>query len=284
VELARLLRLDPRIRFGPMEDRWAAVPMPGTDWLQREVEELIEFAMRNRPEIAENIALVRFSLERERGAHYRPYLPQVQMSYFAGGFGGGPLRDPRSKITQALNGPIDKPVSSTSDIGRFGHRSDLGVSVGWQLQGFGFGNIAELRESRAMHTQAALRLLAAQDRVRAQVVQVHSSLIQNSERLWVSWEAIADKDGKSNGPVFESVRLNFQRIRGGEGRPLEALDSIRGMNDTLEAYANGLSDYDRTRFRLLVVLGIPSEALYAPAAMPVAPAVPPMPAPVPPNP
>ena len=59
------------------------------------------------------------------------------------------------------------------------------------------------------------------------------------------WEALFDKSGKPAGPVFESVRLNFERIRGGEGRPLEVLDSIRGLNDMLEAYANGLSDYDR---------------------------------------
>jgi outer membrane protein TolC len=271
VELARLLRLDPRIQFGTLEDRWAVVPMPGLDWLQEEVEILIDFAIRNRPEIAENLALVRFSRERERGAHYRPFLPQVQMTYFAGGFGGGPLRDPRTKVTQALNGPIDTPVSSTGDIGRFGHRSDLGVSLGWQLQGLGLGNIAELREARAVQTQAEIRLVTTLERVQAQVVQTRASLTQHNERLWIAWDAIADKDGKPTGPVFESVRLNFERIRGGEGRPLEALDSIRGLNDTLEAYANGLSDYDRTRFRLLVALGVPTAALFDPACMPPPP-------------
>lgn len=277
-ELARLLRLDPRMTFDPLEARWAAVPLPGTDWLMQEVEVLIEFAVRNRPEIAENLALVRFSVERERGAHYRPYLPQVQMSYFAGGFGGGPVRDPRFKITQDLNGPIDKPVSGTSEIERFGHRSDLSVTLGWQLQGLGFGNVAELREARAVHSQAEMRLIAARERVGAQVVQARAAVHQNAERLWTGWEAMAGKDGKPTGPVFESVRLNFERIRGGEGRPLEALDSIRGLNDTLEAYANGLSDYDRAGFRLLVVLGVPPAGLIDPACMPASPPRVPVPA------
>jgi outer membrane protein TolC len=201
------------------------------------------------------------------------------MSYFMGGFGGGPLRDPRSKITQQLNGPIDTPISSTGTIGRFGHRSDLGVSMGWQLQGFGFGNYAELREAQAAALQAQIRLTATQERVGAQVVQTRAALTQTAERLWTAWEALFDKDSKPAGPVFESVRLNFERIRGGEGRPLEALDSIRGLNDVLDAFANSLSDYDRARFRLLVVLGVPTAALCDPAAMPAAPR--PLPAPRP---
>ncbi len=270
-ELARLLRLDPRMDFRPLEDQWGAVPMPGADWLTQDIEVLIDFAVQNRPEVAENTALVQVGVERQRGAHYRPFLPQLQATYFAGGFGGGPARDPRSKIVQELNGPIDRPVTSTGAIARFGHRSDLGLSMAWQLQGLGFGNYAEIRETRAVTSQARIRLVTAQERVAAQVVQTRAAVTQNAERLWTSWEALSDKQGKAAGPVFESLRLNFERIRGGEGRPLEALDSIRGLNDTLDAFANGLSDYDRSRFRLLVVLGVPTTGLFDPTAMPHAP-------------
>jgi outer membrane protein TolC len=260
-ELARLLRLDPQSDFSPLESRWGAMAMPGTQWLTQRVDTLIDFALRNRPEVAENQALVRMSLDRERGAKMRPYLPQVQLSYFAGGFGGGPVRDTRSKITQDPNGPIDLPITGTGTIGNFGSRIDFGATMGWQLQGLGFGNRAEIRESQALFGQSQIRLLYTRDRIAAQVVQTHAALVQTSGRLWTTWDAIADKNGKPAGPIFESIRLNFERIRAGEGRPLEALDSIRGLNDILEAYANGLSDYERARFRLLAVLGVPAEAL-----------------------
>ena len=131
--------------------------------------------------------------------------------------------------------------------------------------------MAELRETQALRNQAQLRLIAFYDRVVAQVVQNHAALVQTTERLWTGWETISDKDGKPNGPVFESIRLNFERIRGGEGRPLEVQDSIRALNDVIEAFANALSDYDRARFRLLVVLGVPSAALFDPACMPPCP-------------
>jgi outer membrane protein TolC len=235
--------------------------MPGTEWLAQRVDTLIEFAWRNRPEIAESQALVQMSVDRERGARIRPYLPQVQLSYFAGGFGGGPLRDTSTKITQDPNGPIDMPITSTGSIGNFGSRIDFGATLGWQLQGLGFGNRAEVRETQALFGQSQIRLLATRDRIAAQVVQTHAALVQTAGRLWTTWDAIADKSGKPAGPIFESIRLNFERIRAGEGRPLEALDSIRGLNDVLEAYANGLSEYERARFRLLAVLGVPAEAL-----------------------
>lgn len=260
-ELARLLRLDPKILLTPVEDRWAAVNLPGIEYLDRDITDLVQFALSNRPEIAEQASLVQFARAREKGAHYRPFLPQVQMLYFAGGFGGGPVRDTSAKIIDPVSGSIDKPITPTGDIERFGHRSDLSIGLGWQLQGLGFGNRAEWRETRAAEAHARFRLLQAHDRVQAQVVQARAAVVQSSDRIWTIWDALSGKDGKAVGPVFESVRLNFARIRGAEGRPLEALDSLRGLNDTLEAYANGLSDFDRARFRLLVVLGIPGSAI-----------------------
>ena len=54
-------------------------------------------------------------------------------------------------------------------------------------------------------------------------------------------------------------------------RPLEVLDSIRGLNDTLEAYGQAVTDYERSRFRLLLTLGLPPEAILDPAKMPLPP-------------
>jgi hypothetical protein len=60
--------------------------------------------------------------------------------------------------------------------------------------------------------------------------------------------------------------LNFERIRGAAGRPLEVLDSIRGLADTLEAYGVDVTNYERARFRLLYALGVPPHSLFDPKA------------------
>src|SRR5207253_2780900 len=80
-----------------------------------------------------------------------------------------------------------------------------------------------------------------------------------------------DADGKPGGPVYRSLRLNFVRIRGGQGRPLEVLDSIRGLNDAVEAYAAALTDHERARFRLLTALGVSAARILNPAQMPCPP-------------
>ncbi len=76
--------------------------------------------------------------------------------------------------------------------------------------------------------------------------------------------ALFDENGKPNGPVFEAIRLNFQRIREVEKtRPLDVLDAIRSLSDLLESYSQAITDYERVRFRLLVVLGVPPEEIIA---------------------
>lgn len=248
-ELARLLRLDPATPLWPAEDFRSPVPLPGTEWLDRPVEDLVGFALNNRPELAENQALVRAALDRVKAAQYRPLLPNVSVGYSWGDFGGGPDPAPKGGF-----GPSGR-------ILHFNTRSDFDVSLVWRLQNMGLGNRAEVREQEALRQQAVLRGLQVQDRVVAQVVQTREQVLDWRRRLDVTRSALLDAEGRPAGPVFRSLRLNFERIRAAEGRPLEVLDSIRGLNDLLEAYGQATTDYERARFRLLVVLGLPAQAI-----------------------
>jgi len=46
------------------------------------------------------------------------------------------------------------------------------------------------------------------------------------------------------------------------------LDSIRGLNDVLEAYGQAVTDYERARFRLLIALGLPPQDILGRLAQP----------------
>jgi hypothetical protein len=131
----------------------------------------------------------------------------------------------------------------------------------------GAGNVAEVREQQALRQQAQLRLLQTQDRVVTQVVQAQESVKGWWERVRITRSSLFDDKGDPDGPVFRSIRLNFERIRGAEGRPLEVIDSIRGLNDQLESFGQDLTDYERSRFRLLIALGLPPDALCLPTAV-----------------
>jgi len=80
-ELARLLRLDPETPLEPAEVFRYPLPLPGEAWMELPLDELVAVALMNRPELAENRALVQAALERVRAAMYRPFLPNVPLNY-----------------------------------------------------------------------------------------------------------------------------------------------------------------------------------------------------------
>jgi outer membrane protein TolC len=256
-ELARLLRLDPALPLEPIEDFSVPLPLLGDDWSNRPLEELIEMALMRRPELAENRALVEAALARVRAARYRPLLPNVGLNYNWGDFGGGP-----DLVKPAGFGP-------SGQIRHFAPRTDLDASIYWRLDNMGLGNRAERRDAEATHRGTLLRQLQVQDRVVTQVVQARDLVLGWRERVAITRQALFDAQGNPEGPVFRSIRLSFDRIRGGEGRPLELLDSIRGLSDTLEAYGQAVTDYERARFRLVIALGLPPQVLFDPAVNPL---------------
>jgi outer membrane protein TolC len=272
-ELARLLRLDPETPLEPVEDFRYPLPLPGEEWSYRPLDELVSIALMNRPELAENRALVQAALDRVRAAKYRPFLPNVALNYAWGDYGGGPDLNPSLVLPPATKGGPPRVVAQPGfgPSGQLHHvapRTDLDVSLFWRLQNLGFGNLAEKREQEALHRQALLRQLQVQDRVITQVVQTLEQVQGWRERLSITRTALFDANGAPAGPVFRSLRLSFERIQGGEGRPLEALDSIRSLSDTLEAYGQAVTDYERSRFQLLIALGMPPAGFIDPSKMP----------------
>ena len=258
-EVARLLRLSPEISLWPLDDFRAPVDFAGLA-LNQPVEEMIRIALSNRPELAENQAQVQAAVERVRAAKYRPLLPSVFVNYNWGGFGGGP--DP----LPGKNGGF----GSSGRISNFNTRSDFDVTLMWRLQSFGLGNHAEIREQESLERQANLRQIQLQDVVITQVIQTHEQIKAWKERVTYVRSALYDSSGKTAGPLFESTRLNFERIREVEKtRPLEVLDSLRRLADLLEIHAQAATDYERARFRLLIVLGLPVDEIISRVSVPL---------------
>jgi len=146
----------------------------------------------------------------------------------------------------------------------------------------GLGNLAEVREQKAVYNQQEIRPGLTIDRVASQVVQAQEQVLRSRERVGIAQSSLYDQAGRPEGIVFRNIRLNFIRIRGGEGRPLEAVDAVRSLSDVLDAYGNDITDYERARFRLLIALGLPAQAVLDPRCMPQPPPLlPPAVAPVP---
>jgi outer membrane protein TolC len=298
-ELSRLLHLDPEIILMPVEDFRFPLQLPADQWMNQSLEQLVSVAMANRPELAENQALVAAALGRVRTAKWRPLMPTLAVGYNIGGFGGGPSivgptivpgSNPPTFVNQTGNG-------SSGHIDNFKSRSEFDAAIVWSLRNLGVGNYAEIKEQEAAHRRLQYAQIQWADRVIAQVVQAQAAVEGWRSRLDITRASLFGPNYELSGPVFESIRLSFERVRGGEGRPLETLDSIRSLSDLLDAYNSAATDYERARFRLMVALGMPpaqivaspsGPAPQAPAPAPQAPmpqgpapapAVPPAPAP-----
>jgi outer membrane protein TolC len=279
-ELARLLRIDPHTTLVPVEDFRVAMPLPADRWADYTDEQLLEVALASRPELAENRALVQLALDRVRQAKWRPWLPNLTVTYNWGDFGGAPDANPPVIKPPTTKGGSPTVVTvpgfgSEGDLRHFNTRTDLDLALFWRFQNMGFGDVAAVRANQALYRQAELRRLQVYEKVVTEVVQAQESVRGWRERLKILSRSLFDAKGNPTGPVFQSLRLNFERIRNVPGsRPLEVLDSIRGLNDLLDAYGQAATEYERARFRLMTALGVPSLGLNVAPAGPAPQATP----------
>jgi outer membrane protein TolC len=247
--LAQLLQLPPDLPLRPIEP--ALVPIALVPE-QAPLPELIAQALINRPELAENRALIAAALERWRAAKVAPWVPEVRLAYAAGGYGGG------------IN----------SFFGAFNGRGDFTATAVWELENLGLGNRAQVRERHSRYAQATYRQVSLEARVAAQVVAAFSEAFASRGQFVPAAEGVK--------AARESYRLNEERIRRApeQGRPIELLQAIQALARARQDYLEVVADYNRAQFRLHTALGNPPLcALESMASIPVAePTVPPEPA------
>ncbi|HEV8004017.1 MAG TPA: TolC family protein, partial [Planctomycetaceae bacterium] len=123
-ELIRILRLDPSAVVEPMEPPQLQVTLVGLD---QPLQELISIGLMNRPELANQQALVRQTVERIRQEKVRPLLPGIY------------LRGSSTPVTGTLAGGFYGGGTNDS-MSNFGARLDLDLQVLWELKELGFGN------------------------------------------------------------------------------------------------------------------------------------------------
>ena len=151
-ELARLLHQDPTIVLWPLEDYRVPVQIPGEGWFNLDLPPLVETALNNRPELAEQQALVQVAVNQVKAAKWRPFFPTLVVTYAEGGFGGGPdlITTPGKSATT---------FGQSGNINNFGNRTDLDAALVWQLQNMGLGNVANVRQTQALQQREQFRLI-----------------------------------------------------------------------------------------------------------------------------
>jgi outer membrane protein TolC len=231
-ELVRLLRLDPAVTLTPAEDQPVAVTFVETD---NPLPPLIEQAFAHRPELVEQRAQLKAALVRLRQEQWRPLIPTVQLGYGGGGFGGGP----GSSVTEMAG------------------RDDFDAMLVWELRNLGLGNLALTRERASLNSQAELSVTQTGDRIAAEVARGYYQARQRKLQIGAARDQVK--------AAAEAVPLNFQGIRGGELRAIEAQQAIQALVYGRSQYLAAVIDYNRAQYSLLRAVGLPPDAPGLPA-------------------
>ncbi len=222
--LAELLSDDATVPMRPAESTLAPIELVD---VRTPPQELLATALSNRPELGESRALVAAAVEALRRERYAPLVPSILLGVSEGGFGGG----------------------KGSDIDHFRDRFDVDALAVWQLRNLGAGELAARDEASARLRQARHRDVEVMNRVAREVVEAHAQVQARQAQIGRAQQGIKS--------ATDSYRRNLERIRGGQGLPLEALQAIQALDQAQNEYLRATADYSEAQFRLYRALGWP---------------------------
>lgn len=222
--LVELLHLSADITLRPEEPSLAPIELvsPGVP-----VGQLVAQGLSCRPEVAQSRHLVCEAADRLDRERFAPLLPNLLVDVSQSGFGGGP-----GTAVNDLNG-----------------RFDFDATAYWQLRNLGLGDAAARDGARSQLEQARLVQIRLMDQVSREIVEAQAQAASLRGQITVAESGLR--------VAGDSYRLNVERIRGGQGLPLEVLQSAQALDQTRRDYLRSVADYDQWQFRLYRALGCP---------------------------
>jgi outer membrane protein TolC len=225
--LVELLNLPAGCTLAPEEPALVPIAMVSRE---ATAAQLVADGLLHRPELAESGHLVAEAMGRLDRERYAPLLPNVLVDVSQGGFGGGP----------------------GTAIGDLTGRFDFDATVYWQLRNFGLGEVAAREGARSRLEQARLLQVRLVNQVSREIAEAHAQSQSLRGQITVAEGGIR--------VAGDSYRRNLERIRGGQGLPLELLQSLQSLDQSRREYLRAVGDYDEWEFRLYRALGCPIPA------------------------
>ncbi len=160
---------------------------------------LIAAGLATRPELKESQALVAAACEAYKREEFAPFVPSVLLGFSSTSFGGG--------------------LGSNAD--NFGGRYDIDAMMIWEMRNLGFGEGPVRRERNAQVQQATFAKLRIMDQVAQEVAEANIQVGIRRQQVDMAQTAIAR--------ARDSYQRNVDRIRDGQGLPIEVLQAIQAL-------------------------------------------------------
>jgi outer membrane protein TolC len=222
--LAQLLSIDAAVCIVPQEPTVVPIELVPCE---SDPHDLVAVGLSNRHEVAESRHLVAAACERLRREKTAPLVPSIILGASYGGFGGG----------------------RGGFVGDYGDRFDLDAVAYWEVRNLCFGERAARAEAAANVDQAHATVIRQMDQVAREVVEAHAQVRARSRQIAVAQAAIVS--------ARDAYRRDLERIRAGQGLPIEVLQSLQALDAALREYVRAVVDYNEAQFRLHRALGWP---------------------------
>jgi outer membrane protein TolC len=225
--LSQRLNLDTSVRLQPAGGPLVPIHLVA---VETPPEELIQVALRQRPDLAARTAEIGQAEARVKEEIGRPLLPTLWLGFSGGAFGGG------SNLVPPL-------------VGNFAGRTDFDVRVFWTLMGAGAGNLALIRERQAEMGEAVAARARTINRARDEVMEAVANAKAARNQI-----DIARRELQSS---HEGFHEDLERSRQNLGRPIEVINSLNLLARARAHVIDAIVRYDQAQFRLWVALGTP---------------------------
>ena len=244
-DLTQVLRLDPRAVVEPLEHDHVQITLidPG-----RTLDDMMPMALTNRPELASHQALVQANMEAIRREKWRPLLPNLLINGF---------QTPNELIQAGIFG-----LGPNSSLDQWKGRVDLSYQPLWQLDAFGIGNLARIKEQRGMQSKAIIEFFRAQDTVAADVTRAQARVQSAAARVMQADRAMRTAIITFNGNfegLQQTTRLDNMLVL--VNRPQEAVFALQLLKVAFDEYFSTVSEYNRAQFELFHAIGYPAREL-----------------------
>ena len=221
--LVRLLHLDQSTILQPVGSD--LVPLELVSAATRLADSL-EIARSWRPELIENQNLLSEAHARAQREKYAPLVPTLSLGLSYGGFGG----------------------AGTGSNSYFNDRTDFQAMAYWQLRSLGLGDQAARRERLSQVRQAGHRQDAIADQVAQEVTEAYAAWRSRARQIEPAEQGVR--------AAKASYDRNLERIKGGQGLPIEVLQSIQALAAARREHARAITDFNAAQFALHRATGL----------------------------
>jgi outer membrane protein TolC len=245
-DLTQVLRLDPRAVVTPLEQDHLQITLIDP---AQPLENLMQVALANRPELASSQALVQAAEARIRREKMRPLLPLIVI----GGF-----QTPGGMLMQ---GSIFG-IGPNSSLNQWTGRLDVSTQLVWQLDAFGIGNLARIKQQRGDESRTIIELRKTEDRIAAEVTRAQAILQSAAARVGQAERALRASTIAFNG----NLEGLGQTTRFGDVlvlvfRPQEVVYALQRMKTAFDEYFRTVAEYNRAQFLMFHALGYPASEI-----------------------